>query len=190
MLSPAKTDKNCKKEEARKKKNPADFGNYEGNKQPKDFKHNIGLKKASTDTEEEVVVLSLEERNAKIIETLILIEGGNLEHIANNGLPVINTVKSLVGIEDLTEEEVNTLFCEVTGLTLEEIKTKALAVAISTLEEGNTDHFTDGGAPRVEVLEALTGIADISAEERDTAFTVFTENKDADGGIFSFFKKK
>lgn len=53
MLSPASNDKNRKAELERKKNNPADFGSFGGNKKPKDFKENIGLKKASTDVEEE-----------------------------------------------------------------------------------------------------------------------------------------
>ena len=191
MLSPAKTDKNCKKEAERKKKNPADFGNYSGTKKPKDFSLGKGLKKASTDKVEEVVVLSIEERNTAVREAINKLEGDDISHIAANGLPVIDAVILLSDIADLTEEEVNVAFCESTDSTLEEIRTHAIMVAISKLEKDNSEHFTSEGVPRVEVLEANTGIVSITADERTAAFDMFNDGAldKEEGGLFSFFKK-
>jgi len=193
MLSPSKKDPNCKKEEKRKKEHPEDFGNFSGNKKPKDFKLGVGLKKASTDTEEEIevpVVLTAEERIIKITDVINLLEEGNVEHIAVSGLPVFATVQGLTGIEDLSEEELVNTFLEVKEITLDEIKLQSLVTAISNLEEGNEEHFTGDGAPRVEVLEANTGYVSVTADERNAAFEIFTENKDKEGGFLSFFKKK
>ena len=48
----------------------------------------------------------------------------------------------------------------------------AVAVrAIGKLEVGNPDHWTKDGKPQVEALEAASGIKDISAAERDEAWT-------------------
>ena len=45
-----------------------------------------------------------------------------------------------------------------------------LTVAISGLEHGNSDHWTDTGKPRVDALEAATGLQDVTAAERDAAW--------------------
>ena len=45
-----------------------------------------------------------------------------------------------------------------------------LVAAIGELEEGNKEHWTEGGQPDVFALRKATGIKDVSADERDAAF--------------------
>ena len=40
---------------------------------------------------------------------------------------------------------------------------------VKLLNPENKDHYTKGGKARIEVIEALTGLADITSEERDAA---------------------
>lgn len=49
-------------------------------------------------------------------------------------------------------------------------KIDLLVQAIGELEDGNPDHFTTTGEPRVEVLEAFSGFDEVSSKERDEAW--------------------
>ena len=194
MLSPAKEDKNRKAEVARAKKNPQDFGDYSNKKLPKDYKENKGLVKASNDVNEEddTPALTPEERTELITKAINELELDNVVHVAANGLPVLEAVVELSGVADITEEEVNVEFCNVTESTLEEIRQHAVMIAISKLEKGNEEHFTGEGVPRVEVLEANTGIVNINADERNDAFEMFNSGtlEKESKGIFGFLKSK
>lgn len=51
-----------------------------------------------------------------------------------------------------------------------------LAAAVGQLEAGNPDHFNkDGTTPSIAALEALTGLDDITASERDAAHVAHLE---------------
>ncbi len=52
---------------------------------------------------------------------------------------------------------------------------EAFAEAIGKLEEGNTGHWTESGAPEVKALEGL-GIK-VSAKERDALWTEYRANR-------------
>lgn len=45
-----------------------------------------------------------------------------------------------------------------------------MVAAIDELDVNNDEDFTDSGKPRVEALEAASGISEITATERDTAW--------------------
>lgn len=48
-----------------------------------------------------------------------------------------------------------------------------LLAAVATLDPDNAEHFTKGGLPRVEALEAAASIAEVTREERDDAWAAF-----------------
>ena len=51
--------------------------------------------------------------------------------------------------------------------------------AIAILDPDNKEHFTQGGVPSVEALEAATGISEISGAERDEAWEKHLADVDA-----------
>lgn len=53
-------------------------------------------------------------------------------------------------------------------------KIDLLVGAISELEDGNPSHFTEAGVPRVEILEVLSGFDEVSAAERDEAWSRYS----------------
>ena len=53
-----------------------------------------------------------------------------------------------------------------------------LIAAIAGLEEGNEAHWTESGAPKVSALEAATGLADVTAAERDAAWEEYRAAKE------------
>ncbi len=48
-----------------------------------------------------------------------------------------------------------------------------LVEAIGLLEPGNEEHFTKGGVPSVEALEAVAGVSEVTAAERDEAWEAY-----------------
>ena len=59
------------------------------------------------------------------------------------------------------------------------VRQEQLIVAIAGLEEGNEAHWTKGGLPEVRALQAATGLADVSAAERDAAWEEYRKAKEA-----------
>ena len=59
-----------------------------------------------------------------------------------------------------------------------------LVAAIDTFEEGNKEHWTEGGQPDVFALRKASGLKDTSATERDAAFEAWkiVAGKDLVGG--------
>ena len=69
---------------------------------------------------------------------------------------------------------------EIAGKVQTEIgRQEQLIVAIAGLEEGNEAHWTKGGLPQVDALEGATGLADVSAAERDAAWGEYRKAKEA-----------
>ena len=52
----------------------------------------------------------------------------------------------------------------------EPTRREKIVAGIDLLEEGNKEHWTEGGQPDVFALRKATGLGDISAAERDEAF--------------------
>ena len=61
----------------------------------------------------------------------------------------------------------------------DETKIQEIVVGIGLLNTETEGDFTQAGAPNIEKLEAVTGIATITGEERDEAFEIFTAEKEA-----------
>ena len=53
-----------------------------------------------------------------------------------------------------------------------------LIAAIDGLEKGNEAHWTQSGVPQVSALEAATGLADVTAAERDAAWEEYQAAKE------------
>jgi len=51
----------------------------------------------------------------------------------------------------------------------------ALLEGLKKMDPKNSEHYTGQGLPRVEVLEAMAGVADISSAMRDQAFMVYSQ---------------
>ena len=56
------------------------------------------------------------------------------------------------------------------ALTVAEARVELLHAAMRELEPGNEDHFTAGGAPEIAALKRISGLASISAADRDAAW--------------------
>lgn len=56
---------------------------------------------------------------------------------------------------------------------------QALADAIESIDPEDRSLWTKGGAPTVEALEAASGIADLTAQDRNQAWLVHTARNDA-----------
>lgn len=53
------------------------------------------------------------------------------------------------------------------GATVEELRDALIRAGIGTLEPGREDHWTGAGLPEVAAIKAATGLASVSAAERD-----------------------
>ena len=55
-----------------------------------------------------------------------------------------------------------------------------LIAAIGELASDNSEHWTTSGKPRTEALEAVSGLENVSAAERDAAFEAYLSGKEGD----------
>ena len=55
-----------------------------------------------------------------------------------------------------------------------------LIAAIGELGSDNSEHWTTSGKPRTEALEAVGGLENVSAAERDAAFEAYLSGKEGE----------
>jgi len=56
---------------------------------------------------------------------------------------------------------------------MEQVTREKLINALAEMDEANNEHYTDGGKPRIDMLEELSGVNGVTATMRDDAFAAF-----------------